>query len=470
MKKTTLLLASVLFFTSLFAQDFPGYRAGNYTGVNGVFFNPASIADSRYQVDFNFFSFNTFVGNNRASFSLKNLSKTFSNDSLEDEVLGKNPGPSSGFVNLDWHGPSMMFGVGKKGAMALTTRLRATVNIVDLDGKLIKQLSDDANNDLNYPYTISSTENMRVSVNAWTEYGVSYARVLRDEGPHFLKGGLTVKYLAGAGNGYVNIDHFNATVDDDPTKGSYLRNTTGGIGIGFGGIRISDVEVKDITKMISSGVGGDIGFVYEYRPDNIGGADRNKYKVKVGLAVLDIGQIKYKKDAQRSGDYTLDITGTERLYLDQLDTVEIDDYNNFFKTHPQYFTPAATNGDVAYHVSLPTTLRADVDYHLKGGLYVNVDGQVPLSSTKTKAYNSQYYSSFTITPRYEGRFIGVYVPLQYSSLTHLNAGVSLRVGPLFVGSGSVLTALIGESKQADVHFGLRLGILQKKEKGKRGRK
>ena len=38
------------------AQDFPGYRAGNYTGVNGVFFNPANIADSRYRFDVNLFS------------------------------------------------------------------------------------------------------------------------------------------------------------------------------------------------------------------------------------------------------------------------------------------------------------------------------------------------------------------------------------------------------------------------------
>jgi hypothetical protein len=31
------------------AQIFPGYRTGNYTGVNGVFFNPANIADNRYK-------------------------------------------------------------------------------------------------------------------------------------------------------------------------------------------------------------------------------------------------------------------------------------------------------------------------------------------------------------------------------------------------------------------------------------
>lgn len=37
----------------------------------------------------------------------------------------------------------------------------------------------------------------------------------------------------------------------------------------------------------------------------------------------------------------------------------------------------------------------------------------------------------------------------------------MRLGPLFIGSGSVLTALLGDSRQADVHIGLRFGGLQK---------
>lgn len=82
-------------------------------------------------------------------------------------------------------------------------------------------------------------------------------------------------------------------------------------------------------------------------------------------------------------------------------------------------------------------------------------------NTENKPYNSQYYSSFTLTPRYEVRAFGVYVPVSYNKLTSFNAGVSLRMGPLFIGSGSVLTALMGDSKQADVHLGLRFGGLQK---------
>src|SRR5690242_5652891 len=108
MKKLYLgiLLASII---PLFlqAQTFPGYRTGNYTGVNGVFFNPANIADSRYQLDVNLFSINGFVGNNQGSLGVKDLTKTFNSDSLKSFLFGRNNGHISSLINADVYGPSV---------------------------------------------------------------------------------------------------------------------------------------------------------------------------------------------------------------------------------------------------------------------------------------------------------------------------------------------------------------------------
>lgn len=454
------------------AQDFAGYRAGNYTGVNGTFFNPANIADSRYRWDFNLFSVSTFVGNNQASFNMENVTKSFNVDSLEEKVMGKNAGPSTGMVSVDLHGPSLMFNVGKKASIALTTRARTIANIIDIEGRLVRELSDQADEG-QFPFSINSRENMRVAVNAWTEFGLSYARVIRDHDQHFLKGGATLKYLAGVANGYVNIANFKGTLEEDnTTEEVFLANTTGRLAAGFGGVRISDFEAGNYTKLQSTGFGVDLGVVYEFRPGHeqykrstASGEDwrrdRNKYKARVGLALLDIGSIRYDRDWQRSGAYDLDITGSERLSLDELEGVEIDDYNTFFKERPQYFKPVAGSTDATYKVGLPTTLQLNVDYHLRGGLYVNLESQLPLTTGEKTGYDPRYYSSFTLTPRYEGRGFGLYVPVTHNALTSLNIGTSLRLGPLFIGSGSALTALFGHSKQADVHVGLRFGGLQK---------
>ena len=114
-------------------------------------------------------------------------------------------------------------------------------------------------------------------------------------------------------------------------------------------------------------------------------------------------------------------------------------------------------------MSLPTTLRFNVDYHLSQGWYINGGAQISMvSNSSSKPYNTAYYNGFSLTPRFEGRGFGFYVPVAYNQLSKLAAGVGLRFGPLFLGTGSGLTALLGTSKQADAYVGLRIGGLHKK--------
>lgn len=459
MKNLVLFIIAGLSLLQSNAQVFPGLNTGNYSGVNGVFSNPANIADSRYRFDINLFSMSLSAANDKASFTIKNISSDFKGDSIRNKVFGKDAGPASGMFQLDFHGPSLMFNVGKN-SFAVTTRARAMANIVDMDGKLFNKLSQGFSYDASLPYTISSSQNMRLAINAWSEYGVSYGRVITQKGPHFLKGGITLKYLAGAGNGYINIDQFNGTIDQDLIfQDVYLTNTTGRIATGFGGVSLDKFKTSDLMKMKGRGIGTDIGFIYEFRP---GGSmlESKPYKFKFGASVLDLGSIKYKKDMQRSGAYKIDVTGGERLSLTELNKLSSDNYNDFFKSRPQYFTPDSTNLQTSYNVSLPTTFQWFADYHVVNGFYMNMGGQFSMSNNKTKGYNNRTYSGLTLTPRYELKKIGFYLPINYNQLTKLNAGAAVRVGPLFVGSGSIVSALLGKSKQADVFFGFRVGGLK----------
>ncbi|WP_152266766.1 DUF5723 family protein [Agriterribacter humi] len=453
----------------LSAQDFPGYNSGNYTGVNGAFFNPANIADSRYSWDFNLFSLNTYVGNNQASFNLKNIGQTFG-DSILNQFIGKNAGLTNALANVIMNGPSLMINTSKKSAIALTTRARVMENANEIDAALANQIIDGSSGDIAFPYSINSNANMGVGINGWTEYGLSYAMVITDKDKHFFKGGLTLKYLAGAANAYLNINSLKGTLNfDDVKEEAYLQNSTGNMQLGFGGINLDDFEASQLLTFKSTGIGADIGFVYEFRPDydkyrlddNSWRKDMNKYKLRIGVALLDIGSLQYEKDMQRSGAYNMDITGSEKWYVNELADVPVDDLKNYFDGHPQYFTPGAVSSDKKYKVALPSSLRVDADYHFNKGFYINVAGQLSLVDASNKAWNSYYYSSITVTPRIEGRKLGLYIPVNYNQLTKLNAGVSLRLGQLVVGSGSVLTALFGNSKQVDFHVGLRFGGLRK---------
>lgn len=464
MKFAAFTALGLLLAGNLAAQDFPGIRTSNYGGVSSVFANPANIADSRHRWDFSLFNISTAIGNNNASFRLKDLGRTLDADSIKNKVFSENAGSSSGMVSTVVQGPSVFFNLNKKSAIALTTRARVMSNVVDIDGKLAKQIIDDTENDTGFPYTIASANKMVVNANAWTEFGLSYAREIVSKGTHYLKGGVSVKYLAGAANTSIHIDNLNATINEDLlASDAYLTNSRGAIGLNYGGVSTSDFEVEDLLEFESKGFGADVGFVYEYRPDAslAGQRNLNKYKWKVALSLLDLGSIKYNRDLSRSGGYTINISPSQRFYLSALANADVDDYKDTLNKYPQFFTPNASLSTSSYSVALPGTVQLNVDYHVKKGLYVNVGTQLALTNTSSNANNSQYYSAVTVTPRIENKHFGVYVPLAYNALTQFTAGAAFRLGPLYIGSGSILSAALGDSKQADVIFGLHFGSLQK---------
>ncbi|MGC4035658.1 MAG: DUF5723 family protein [Chitinophagaceae bacterium] len=456
MKKLSLLLLASFLIVTSFAQNYPGYRSGNYNGVNGAFFNPANIADSRYHWDVNLFGIHAGVGNNNATFKLKNLDDTF-NGSADSILFGKSNKVANGAINLDVFGPSFMFNVSKKTSLAFTTRVRAMANISHLDGNFIQSVQNDFDGTL--PFSLNSNQNQKIAVNGWTDFGVTLGQVLMDNGTHFIKGGLTLKYLAGSGNSYANINQLHATIDKDISNDVYLSTATGTVGIGYAGIDFDNFEAKDAFKFNGKGFGGDLGFVYEYRPDAaLKERWQNKYKLKVGLALMDIGSIKYTPKPDEYGNYAFHVSNIQQWYPSDIDGNSISEIKHYLDGSP-YFTNTNA-GTTSYKVTLPTNLQANVDYAINHHFYAEAAGQINLAK-KGNIYNSFYYNSFSLTPRFENRHFGVYLPLSYNELTHFNAGISFRLGPVFFGSGSVFTALFDKSKQADVHFGINFGNLFK---------
>ena len=150
-------ILAMLYAFPVIAQDFPGFRTANYGGANGVFFNPASIADSRYKWDLNLISISTNVGNNQATYNVKNLGKIGS-DSLLNMFIGNQDGTNA-VASTSIQGPSLMFTLNRKSAMALTTRLRVQFNAMDLDGRLANQLLNS---------NVNSGENITINSNSYT--------------------------------------------------------------------------------------------------------------------------------------------------------------------------------------------------------------------------------------------------------------------------------------------------------------
>jgi hypothetical protein len=454
--------AHLIFLTSdpILAQSFsfPGLRTGNYAGVHSVFFNPALAADSKYIFDLNLFGVNTGIGNNKASFSLNTVGTTFnSNNTLNSLFSGD--GRLSGQFQADITGPSLLIRLPKKSGIAFTSRLRSQFSFTDLDGKLVKSILEDVNNEITFPYSITSNQNIRINTNACGEYGVSYGRVLKEDEENLFKVGVTVKYLTGAGNTYIQIDQLSGILTQDPTNPNssvYLApGSSGVIGLGISG-NTGSLAIGDLINSSSNGFGADIGFVYELKSSN---NPKHPYKFRASAAILDIGSIKYDRDLNKSGTFQMLVTTHPGFDLQTLQGVTLNNYKQVLSSNPN-FIPSSSNSNPNIKVSLPTSLQVYSDLHLNGNLYVSAGSQISLSK-RSEPENTFVYSGFTITPRYEGKAIGLYLPVNYNTLTDLNMGATLRLGPLFIGSGSILSAVFSKSKQADVHVGLHIGILKR---------
>lgn len=349
-----------------------------------------------------------------------------------------------------------MISLNKKTSLALTTRARVMVNIHDIDGKLVNAIQ--SGNSDNLPYKLASASNQFVSANGWTDFGLSLGQVVLDNGHNLLKAGITFKYLAGYSNNYLQVNNISGTANYD-AGGTYLTSAGGTVQIGEGGADLSKINGSNAFQFNGAGAGADIGFEYEFRTQqSIGKNNAATYNLKIAVAILDIGSISYKSNPAYTAGYSVNIPGSQKFYVNNLKDSSITGIKNALDQSP-YFKNL-NQGNASYSVSLPTTLVGSVDVNLVSKFYINLDGRIAFHNY-SKYANPYYQNNFTLTPRYEGKFFGAYLPLNINSLTGFNAGLALRAGPLFIGSGSVLTSLFGTSRQADFYFGLHFGALRK---------
>ncbi len=455
MKKKRIYLSLFAFasFCTANAQSYLGYTHDNYAGVQSVLFNPASIVDSRFKTDINLFSFSSAVGNDLYGVKVFDAFKSGYDFDLEAKKDFSNA--NNAYFNTDIMGPSFMFNIAPKHSLAVFTRARAFINVIDVNGKVINDLTKD--NTESFPTANFGSPN--VVGNSWGELGLSYAAVLYQKGQHFLKGGITAKYLQGVASYHLKGSGITMAYNEDlilPENSTYT--TTGTAVYGSSQDFENDTDIKVDSQ--SKGFGLDLGLVYEWRPEYT--ADRediknlkevNKYKLRFGVSVTDIGHVKYEK-------------GIRNLY-DLNDTFTKDDLDNAEGIYDLYDNKIVINETVKSY--LPTALHTDLDWNIHNKFYLNANADLGLVS-KTKLSQNSIANRVSLTPRYESRWFSAYVPISYMDYSkQAQVGFGLRTGILFVGSGSIVSnAFSKSSKAADLYFGIKIPVYQKKAKDKDG--
>ncbi|WP_026713049.1 DUF5723 family protein [Flavobacterium daejeonense] len=455
-KRIYLSLFAFTGFFSVNAQSYLGYTPDNYAGVQSVLFNPASIVDSRFKTDINIFSISSAAGNDLYGVKIFDVFKSGYDFDLEAKKNFSNA--NRAFLNTDVMGPSVMFNIAPKHSLAIFTRARAFVNVIDVNGQVINDITKD--NSSSFPTANVGSPN--AVGNSWGELGISYAAVLYQKGQHFLKGGITAKYLQGVANYHFQGTGITMAYNEDlilPQNSTYTTTGTAVYGSSQDFAANSDLDIDSKSR----GFGVDLGLVYEWRPEYT--ADRadindlkevNKYKLRFGISVTDLGSVKYAK-------------GVRNMY-DLNKTITQDDYDsseNFDQFLEDNYSSIPVDGTVRSY--LPTALHADVDWNIYKKFYLNANGDLGIVSD-TKLNQNSIANRVSVTPRYESKWFSAYIPVSYMDYSkQAQVGLGLRTGVFFIGSGSVLSNLASKSsKAADIHLGFKIPVYQKKAKDQDG--
>ncbi|MFK5971762.1 MAG: DUF5723 family protein [Flavobacteriaceae bacterium] len=420
------------------SQSYPGLSDDNYGGIHAVLVNPANIADSRLKIDVNLFSVQATVATDYTTLTFDNIKK-FGDDNFALSPLQSN----TVLANVDVLGTSLMFSINEKSSIGIITRLRGINNYNNINGELLESIVDGfPSNDFSFEQS-----NLDGTTHFWGELGLSYGRVIYDYDEHYIKAGITLKYLVGAGVAQGTSSALSGTYD--ATANTLALDGDFSYLISFD----DDADETELMKNLSPGHGLDIGLVYEYRSRNsrlsdVGDNPRatNKYKLKLGLSLLDYGAITYKDVEQTVYALNGTVAGNEveEDFIDALD-------NNFNST--------TTSGDVT--IALPASLNFSLDYNLLHRVYIGLNYNQTLLK-KNSFYNNNRLNLLTLTPRFETRFFSAYLPIGYSKVGGTAIGFGLRMGPLMIGSGSIISNLTSKKAQsANIFLGLKIPINHK---------
>lgn len=438
--KRILQVLFVFFVLHATSQNYIGHTTDNYAGIHGVTFNPANVVSSKFKTDVNIFSASVFGGSDYFEINVSDLANIDDSFDFEEDIVTNPTDNNNFFLNADILGPSFMMNLSPKSSIGIITRVRAFSNTRNINGELFENLVNDFEDSENFDF---NSENLSQVLHAWGEIGLAYGRILMSKPNHMLSGGVTLKYLAGAGGTYINTPGLIGSYSED----SETLSTTGRLNLGSS----LDIEEEDNFTFddVTGGFGLDIGFNYEFHPDrddNSTAYHESDYMVKIGVSVTDIGSVTY--DQSEIYDYNMNNPSVDVNSFDG-------DVREFLDANYE-----SLNDSESMSINLPTAMHLMVDYRLSRKWLLNAQANISLVGDG-ELQSNRIINTYTFTPRYQSRGLSVFAPVSIREYGDFAFGAGFRVGPFSIGSASVFSNLLSnESQTTDVFVGFKVPVFR----------
>ncbi|RZJ65879.1 MAG: hypothetical protein EOO50_12065 [Flavobacterium sp.] len=414
------------------------------TGMIHAGINPAEFAnfDSKYEIQVLAVSAN--ANNNKIGFN-----DLFGSENFEDLIFR-----GTDAVNLRFDGeilgPGFAYKV-EKWTFALTSRAYAKLDLVDVDVKIGDAVSTATLNALiNGSTTIDNNFNQRVNGTTWGEIGLSAANNFYDDGTHKFSAGATFKLLFPASYANMGADRFSGTINNNLGQVT-LTDAQANLNIAYSGNLGEDfTKFGDYTSSLFGRLGGvaaDLGVNYRWVDES----DPRKYKINAGLSVRNLGAMKFKSANNSSTNYVLSVQGGQALDLNQFQNVDsLEEIEDLLLASG--YLDRTENSQTDFKVKLPAVFSAYADVKIVPKFFASIYMQQKLNDDEA---NDQitYQNVISITPRFALENFEVWSSWASNEISGISGGIGVRAYGFYIGSGSIITNLASDNKQADAYIG-----------------
>ncbi len=373
------------------------------------------------------------------------------------------------FLNLRINGPGAML-IWKDHAFGIHSAVRSVTSIrklpYDLANFLYLGLNYKPQQNINY----QTDKRFGMTHMTWFEVGLSYAYNVYGRGFNRLDAGLSVRKLFGLTALYTIIDNMDYMVLDDSTMQVNNLKTDYGFSLPIDYTSSSVGSVTD-PLVAGGGWGFDLGVTYTRlkRSHQLQYINRfceqqyEDYLYRVGIALIDIGGIKFK---HRTQTYAIDNRPALWENLTQFDFATVNQLMDTI-SYRFYGDPTATYVDEKFTLWLPSALSMQFDYHYYNNWYINGALIFPFQLSKVSLARP---ALLALTPRYESRWFDASLPISLYNWYQLRMGLAFRFYFLTIGTEK-LGSFLGFSNfnGMDLYFSIKIplekGVCRKRSSG-----
>lgn len=442
-------------------QEMWGVVNGNYSGINAVQINPARVMHSKLYLDVNIAGADLFFENNAFYIhreDYKPFSFLRSGDNLprygKDELpfdYYRNTNRKNLHVSATVLGPA--FSIARRDdAFGFRTAFRSVISARDIPYEIIpfsyEGLNYDPLHNINF-----NNDDLGINGLAWMEFGFTYARTLYRRGPNHLTGGANARLLLGMAGTYLDLENLDYIVNNDSTLN--LRNVRG---------EFAYSSSTGNSPVNGLGMAVDLGIVFEKKTWGYSSFRANKlckqpyedYRYRLGLSLIDLGYINFKRDASR---HAYDDVG---IFWQQVDTVNFRDIDSFVSmlSNELYGSPGASLRSERMRVLLPAALSIQWDQHFYRQWYLNATVIQPLNLGKEYIYRP---AQISVSPRYETRMLEFNMPVSLYDYRYPRVGLSARFWFFTIGTDKLLGFFnITDFTGMDLYVAVKLNFIKGK--------